>query len=130
MATVTVTVASSLDVGRARRAARTLAVEIGFTLVDVETIALATSELVTNLVRYAKGGAIHLASISETGRSGLRLEGHDLGPGIDDTAVAVQDGLSTGGGPGGVRRLMDGLQLSSSPAGTHITAYKYLYRAA
>lgn len=111
-----------------------LAVEIGFTLVDVETIALATSELATNLVRYAKGGAIHLASISETGRSGLRLESHDLGPGIDDTAVAIQDGFSTGGGLGGglggVRRLMDGFQLSSSPAGTHVTAYKYLHRAA
>ncbi|CAA9277238.1 MAG: hypothetical protein AVDCRST_MAG77-3528 [uncultured Chloroflexi bacterium] len=123
-------VTSELDAVRARRTARELALQLGFSPSDVEAIVIATSELAINLARYASGGTITLAAVEHSGRRGLRLESHDSGPGISDLAAAQRDGFSTGGGLGGglggVRRLMDELTITSSASGTHAVATKWL----
>lgn len=118
------------DVERARRAARSFARQLGFAPADCEVIVLATSELATNLVRYAPGGAIALSAVEGVGSRGMQVESRDNGPGIANTAQAMADGFSTGGGLGNglpaVRRLMDTFALATGPEGTTIVAKKWL----
>jgi serine/threonine-protein kinase RsbT len=125
-----IAVPTALAAGRARRAARRLATALGFAAHDAEAIALATSELATNLARYAQGGAIVLRAVVEPARRGLRVESHDSGPGIPSLGQAMRDGFSTGGGLGGglggVRRLMDDFEITTAPDGTHVVATKWL----
>lgn len=118
------------DVERIRRESRSLATRVGFNRVDAEIIALAVSELATNLLRYAPGGEIQVMSCTEAGGRGILIESRDSGPGIPDAALALQDGYSTGGGLGSglpaVQRLMDDFALHSRPTGTRIEARKWL----
>jgi serine/threonine-protein kinase RsbT len=59
-------VTTQLDAHRVRRAARALAQRLGFTAVDAEAVALAVTELATNLARYATGGEIVLSPLGGT----------------------------------------------------------------
>ena len=118
------------DVERIRRESRNLATRAGFNRVDAEIIALAVSELATNLVRFAPGGTIlAMTCRGDTGR-GIVIESRDSGPGIADVELALRDGYSTGGGLGSglpaVQRLMDDFALTTGPAGTRIEAHKWL----
>jgi serine/threonine-protein kinase RsbT len=123
-------IATDQDAHTARRAARDFASAAGFDRVGAEEVALAASELATNLVRYARGGEIRLTGIGDAARSGLQLESRDAGPGVDDLDRALRDGYSSGGGLGSglpaVRRLADGFEISSGPAGTRVVARKWL----
>ncbi len=129
---VELVVESALDAGRARRAARAAALSAGFSSADTEAIAIAASELATNLARYANRGRITIEEIERDGKRGLRLESEDEGPGIVDVPRAMSDGYSTGGGLGGglggVRRLMDEFDLQSAPSGTRVVAIKWWKR--
>jgi serine/threonine-protein kinase RsbT len=119
-------VASMADAEHARRAARGLARTLGFDRTGVERVALATSELATNLVRYAPGGEIVLSAVDGPAGSGLQLESLDKGPGIADVGRALVDGFSTSGGLGSglpsARRMMDQFEIESGPQGTRIVA--------
>lgn len=118
-----------VDVEQARRVARSLARQLGFGAADGEAIVLATSELATNLLRYAPGGAVILSSIEGVHGPGVQVESRDCGPGIADLPQALMDGVSTGGGFGcglpAVRRLMDTFVLTTGPEGTTIVAGKW-----
>jgi serine/threonine-protein kinase RsbT len=124
------TIALPRDVEQIRREVRGLATRVGFNRVDTESIALAVSELATNLVRFAPGGEIRVATCSGDAGQGIAIESRDSGPGIADVDLALQDGYSTGGGLGSglpaVQRLMDDFSLSTGPAGTRIEARKWL----
>jgi len=119
-----------LDADQARRAARRLAADQGFGRADAESVALAASELAMNLYFYATGGEILLRAVADGARRGVEIESQDTGPGIADPELALQDGYTTGGGLGSglpsARRLMDELDLTTSPAGTRIVARKWL----
>ena len=121
---------SQVDVEQIRREARALAVSAGCDRADVEAIVLAVSELATNLVRYAPGGEVVVATCAQGCARGIAIESRDGGPGIADVAQALADGFSTGGGLGSglpaVRRLMDDFTLTTSPAGTRIVARKWV----
>ena len=123
-------VRAQVDVERARRTARAFAAAIGFPAIAREEIVLAVSELATNLARYARGGRLHFHVIAADTSGGMEIESHDLGPGIADLARALEDGTSTGGGLGAglpaVARLMDSIQIATSPAGTTIVTRKRL----
>lgn len=120
---------SAHEVDNARRNARDLARSCGLGPQDCERVALAASELATNLLRYAHGGVLRLALSNGPPGPCLTIESRDEGPGIADIALAMQDGFSTGGGLGNglpaVRRLMDEFQIESSVAGTTVRAAKY-----
>ena len=122
-------VGSRADAERARREARALAVEARFGVEDTEALALAVSELATNLVRYARGGELTLSLVNGDAGTGIEVESRDAGPGIPDVALAMRDGFSTGGGLGsglpGARRLMDEFEISSAAGGTRIVARKW-----
>ena len=123
-------VSTAVDVEAVRRAARTIAGCLGFTLADTEKVALAAAELAMNLVRYARSGEIVIGPVGGQRDRGVRIESHDRGPGIADVERAMADGYSTGGGLGSglpaVRRLMDEFELTTSPAGTTICTCKRL----
>jgi serine/threonine-protein kinase RsbT len=117
------------DVEQVRRAARSLAASRGLDRGDAEAVALTVSELATNLLRYADGGHITLQPVHDRDRAGIEVTSQDVGPGIKDVYLALQDGYSTGGGLGnglaGARRLMDQFQIDSNPNGTRIVATKW-----
>ena len=121
---------STLDADQARREARKLAGALGFGPADAEAVALAASELAMNLHRYASGGTLALRAVEDHARRGIEIESVDDGPGIDDPALALQDGYTTGGGLGSglpaVRRLMDDFDLTTAPSGTRIVVRKWL----
>lgn len=128
--TLRLPVRTRLDADQARRAARRLATELGFSRADAESVALAASELAMNLHRYALNGEMVLRAVQENQRRGIEIASLDAGPGIADPDLALQDGYTTGGGLGSglpsARRLMDDFELTTTPSGTRIVARKWL----
>jgi anti-sigma regulatory factor (Ser/Thr protein kinase) len=121
------------DVHMARRAARAMALAIGFDAKVSEEIVIAVSELASNLVRHAQGGTLTLTPVNDGGRVGMQVEARDRGPGIADVEQAMADGFSTAGslgcGLGTVNRLMDRFDITSQRgvgAGTHIVGTRWL----
>ena len=125
-----VPVGSPADVERARWEAHKLAQEHGFDLEASAAIVLATSELATNLLRYAVSGEIELTAVQLEPGWAIEVQSSDLGPGIANVEQAMADGFSTGGGLGsglpGVKRLMDEFTITSGPSGTRVVARKWL----
>jgi len=82
-------------------------------------ISTVTSELATNLVRYACGGFIRLRFDALTRI--VSIESIDSGSGICDIKQAMQEGYSTGKGLGlglpAVKRIMDEMQIENMPEG-------------
>ena len=124
-------VASDADLVLARQAGRRLAQELGFSSTDITLIATAISEVARNIIQYAGAGEIILDTIDEDRRVGILVIARDKGPGIDDIALAIRDGYTTGKGMGlglpGSRRLMDEFDIDSEPdQGTTIVMKKWL----
>ena len=111
--------ASDGDVVAVRQRVRALAVESGFSLVDQTKIVTAASELARNTVVHGGGGTAEIELLVDGPRRGIRLTFRDHGPGIPDTAAAMRDGFTTGGGLGlglgGARRLSNEFELQSTP---------------
>ncbi len=109
------------DIIVAQGAARRFAREIAFSEVEAEQIALAVSELATNLVRHAGGGTLSLAAVHDDARPGIAIETEDRGPGLASPERALADGFSTAGGLGlglgTVHRIMDDLDFRARPGG-------------
>jgi serine/threonine-protein kinase RsbT len=121
---------NELDIIAARRRAKEVAEELGFSTVDQVRIATAISELARNIVLYAKEGSIVVRALREGDRQGLEILVADNGPGIPNVELAMTDGYSTSGGLGaglpGARRLMDTFRLDSQLGqGTKIVARKW-----
>lgn len=118
------------DLVVAREKGRTLASELGLSSTETTLVVTAISELVRNILRYAKKGEVALSIVEDGHKWGLLVEARDRGPGIPDVDQAMQMGYSTSGGLGlglpGVRRLMDEFQiLSEVGKGTTVRATKW-----
>lgn len=121
---------SDEDVVRMRQCVREQLVTAGFSLVDQTKMVTAASELARNTLRYGKGGECHLQRVQEGFRQGIVLAFTDAGPGIDNLALALTDGYTTGGGLGlglsGAKRLSDEFQIESEVGqGTTVTIKKW-----
>lgn len=119
-------VSESSQAGDARRKALAYAEEMHIEESRCGAIALATTEMATNLVKHAGRGHILLQPLHGS-NSGVRIISVDKGPGIADVARALSDGHSTAGtmgtGLGAVRRLADSFELYSTPgSGTVVCA--------
>jgi serine/threonine-protein kinase RsbT len=126
---VQIAVDDEANVSECVRQALRLATTLGFTKIAAHYIATAASELATNLYVHAGGGLLEVAATAP--RPGLELTASDHGPGITDVERAMREGYSTAGGLGcglpGVERLMDELQIQSTPGrGTVVRARKWL----
>ncbi|GAA3547348.1 anti-sigma regulatory factor [Nonomuraea rosea] len=123
-------VASSADVVAVRQLVRTVAVEVGLSLVDQTKIVTAASELARNALVYAGGGDVRISVVQNGPRRGLKMVVNDEGPGIPDLEKALTDGYTTGSGLGlglgGSRRLVDEFDLLTAPGkGTTVTVTKW-----
>lgn len=113
--------------GEARRHAVAQAERLNFGISESGALAIAVTEIATNLVKHAGGGSIIVEPTGRNGNRGLRVLALDKGPGIRDVASAMRDGHSTAGtagnGLGAIRRLSDAFDIYSSPgSGTVILA--------
>lgn len=118
------------DVVRARQLVRRRALDLQFSLVEQTKLVTATSELARNTLVHGGGGEMMIEVLNGPGRSGIRLEFRDQGPGIADIELALKDGYTTGGGLGlglsGARRLVSDFDLRSAPGeGTRVTLTKW-----
>ena len=118
------------DVVVVRQRVRSLALELGFSLIDQTKVVTAASELARNTIVHGGGGHALLETVEDRGRRGLRLAFVDSGPGIPDIAKAMQDGFTTGSGLGlglsGAKRLSSDFSLESQPGmGTRVTIVRW-----
>ena len=115
----------------ARGAAREMARELGFGVVDQVRIATAVSEIARNILLYAGTGTIHIRECRSGARVGLEVVAEDHGPGIPDVERVLRGGYSTSGGFGrgiaGARALMSEFYLQSRPGeGTRVVMRRWL----
>src|SRR5262249_6823084 len=114
-------------------AARRMAVELASHGNLGETIcgkvALVVTELATNLVKHASKGELlfQLLKTAEGAAEGFEVLSLDGGPGMADSARALQDGYSTTGSPGtglgAIIRMADEFDVYSQPGrGTGVVA--------
>lgn len=120
-------VADSSQVASARRAATELARANGFGEHDTARIALAATEMATNLLKHAGRGEILLQTFAGDAGAWLELIALDKGQGIADLRRAMEDGASTAGSPGtglgAIRRQADEFAVWSRPGlGTAVLA--------
>src|SRR5262245_13788227 len=103
-----------------------------FGAVDVAMIATVVSELGRNILKYGGGrGQLEVTWCEDEGQRSVEIKAIDSGPGFLDPERAVKDHFSTGGTLGlglpGTARIMDSLEIESSPgAGATVTAKKWI----
>lgn len=109
------------QIGHARRIAQQLAERHGFGEVDAGRVALAVTELGTNLLKHAGRGELHLRLLAGRSGAGIELLAVDRGPGFNQ-AQCMADGFSTsntqGNGLGALRRQADVFDAYSDPRGS------------
>ena len=133
-----------VDTYAARRGARELATSIGFDRRAATELAIAVSELGSNIIKYGvRGGiSVELITDAEHGR-GIRIIAADHGPPFCDFATALRDGFDDrgpldpvtflarhgiGAGLGAVTRFTDSIALEPAPDGKRIIVVRYLKR--
>jgi len=127
---VQISVSTDHDVVLARQEGRSLAERLGFSKVEATLIATALSEVARNVLQYAGEGEVIIEALDNGGRTGVRIEVRDFGPGIPNVELALQGEPPFGGRAGlglpGARRLMDELMIDSEPGrGTMVTMIKW-----
>ncbi len=118
------------DVVRARTAARRLAENLAFSLIDKTRIATAVSELARNTLVHGGGGRMVIGEAANGTTTGIRCTFTDAGPGIGDIDQAMTDGFTTnsslGHGLPGAKRLMDEFKVESNVGqGTCVEVIKW-----
>jgi serine/threonine-protein kinase RsbT len=105
------------DVVPFRNRVREMAVRVGMSLVNQTKLITAASELVRNMLKYAAGGRVILEIVNKNNKTGIKLAFIDKGPGIENIALAMQDGYSTGKSLGlglpGSKRLVNEFDIKS-----------------
>jgi anti-sigma regulatory factor (Ser/Thr protein kinase) len=95
--------------GRVARTAADVARRLGFSEHRSAEVAIAATELSTNLHRHAKAGRAVVRIRRREHVAGVEVIAIDAGPGVDDMSKMMVDGVSTGGtlgvGLGAVARL-------------------------
>jgi serine/threonine-protein kinase RsbT len=114
----TIPIVREQDVVPFRNRVKELSAKVGMSLVNQTKLITAASELVRNMLKYAKGGTVLLETICQNARIGVRLTFTDQGPGIPDVEQAMRDGFSTtksmGIGLPGAKRLVNEFHIQST----------------
>jgi serine/threonine-protein kinase RsbT len=127
----TLPVRSGEDVVKVRQAVRSVAMDLGFSLVDQTKVITAASELARNTLTYGGGGEVRIERLmGGPKRAGVRLTFEDRGPGIPNIELALTDGYTTGTGLGlglnGARKLSHEFDIWSQPGvGTRVTITRW-----
>jgi len=114
-AALVVTIGDSSGVAEARRRASTLAQRLDFSPTAAGQLAIAVTELGTNIVKHAQRGTIALRRLEANGTAGVEVLAIDRGAGIANVAESLRDGHSTAGSPGtglgALQRLTTGFEI-------------------
>jgi serine/threonine-protein kinase RsbT len=118
------------DVVPFRNRVKEYAVKTGMSVLNQTKLITAASELIRNMLKYAKGGIVIIEVVSRGRENGIRLTFEDKGPGIADIALAMKDGYTTGKSLGlglpGTKRLVNEFDIRSTPGeGTTVTIIKW-----
>jgi anti-sigma regulatory factor (Ser/Thr protein kinase) len=135
-------VRTSVDSFTARRAVRGHAGAIGFKRIEAEELALASSELCSNIIKYGVQGVLIVERLEHLVHGvGLVLDAQDSGPPFRDFDTAVRDGSDDrgtippealyarrgiGAGLGSVRRFTHLLLVEPLDHGKRVLAVRYL----
>lgn len=107
------------QVGEARRDAQRLAMAYGLDATLTGRVAIAATELGTNLIRHGGGGQLLMQPLQAGSGEAIELLAIDRGRGMTDVNRCLNDGYSTGGtcgtGLGAVRRLSSEFDIHSVP---------------
>jgi two-component sensor histidine kinase len=118
------------DIVHARQRARFVAERLGFDVQEQTRIATAVSEIGRNAFAYAGGGRAEFKVEEQSGRLTLVIEVSDHGPGIEDVQTILAGGYRSATGLGigisGAKRLVDRLDISTSPKGTMVRLQRRL----
>ena len=120
-------ISESSQTGEARRRVVALAEKLDMGEHRCGAIAVAATEMATNLIKHAGRGHILVQRLERPDKPGLRVIAVDKGPGVADITRALADGHSTAGsmgsGLGAIRRLSDSFDFYSVPgSGTVVIA--------
>jgi len=126
-----IAISEMADCAFAQHSVRRLALALGFSEVASDEITLSVAELGANVIKHAGKGTLAFRTIEQEGRTGIEVETTDQGQGINDVEQSFADGYSTSGGlgcgMGTVNRLMDEMDIGSSPdRGTRILCRKWV----
>lgn len=114
-----------------RGAVRELARAVGFSTCDQTRLVTAVSEIVRNVVLYAKHGHVTVSVTKRGGEDvGIEVVVEDEGPGIEDIPRVLEGGYSTSGGFGrgvsGAQALVDDFRITTElGAGTRVELRKW-----
>jgi anti-sigma regulatory factor (Ser/Thr protein kinase) len=118
MTSISIRVDGADQAGEARRAASSLAGEVGLDETTAGRLAIVAIECANNLWKHGGGGEIVLTPI-DPHDPGVEVLSLDKGPGLRDVERCFQDGYSTAGssgtGLGAVRRLATEYDLYTAP---------------
>ncbi|MEG5264498.1 ATP-binding protein [Pseudomonas sp. JDS28PS106] len=127
-ATLVLPVEDVSQVGHARRTAQQMAESEGFDPTDAGRVALAATELASNLLKHAGHGELHLRLMPSGAIKGIEIIALDRGPGFDEQRC-MPDGFSTGGtqgiGLGSISRQADVFDLYTDAKGSVILTRFY-----
>ncbi len=126
----TVKIENNMDLVKARQAVRTLALDLGYGIVNQTKLVTAVSELTRNVLLYAGKGEINIELIESGTKKGLKITVTDEGPGIPDVDLAITDGYSSSKGLGkglsGTKKLMDDFSIKTEVGkGTEVVIIKW-----
>ncbi len=135
-------VRSHIDAFSVRRAVRDHAGAVGFARIAREELALVTSELCTNIVKYGIEGSLSVERVKDRVHgAAIVLVAEDVGPPFHDFVTAVRDGRNDrgtippeslfgrsgiGAGLGAVRRMTHGLWLEPLGRGKRVVAARFV----
>src|SRR5437762_13167276 len=85
---------SASDIVAARRQARAMASEAGFSICDSTLITTAVSEMSRNILEYAEQGDATISLLKNGTKSGVQIVVQDCGPGSADITQVMQNGYT------------------------------------
>lgn len=89
----------------------------GASHLDASLIKTIVSELGTNIIKYAKRGVVTVERLDDNRNVDIKIQAFDLGPGIKNLDLALQDRFTTGTSLGlglpGARRMADFFSINS-----------------
>jgi anti-sigma regulatory factor (Ser/Thr protein kinase) len=107
------------QIGEARRDAQRLAMAYGLDATQTGQVAIAATELATNLYRHGSGGEMLLQPVRAGDTEAIELLAIDKGRGMSNVSRCLGDGYSTGGtagtGLGAVQRMSVEFDIHSVP---------------
>lgn len=125
-------ISNSADLNFALQQLRKITEEANMNVRDRDILITSTSELGTNILKYAGKGFIVMRLIEDKGDTFVEIAATDRGPGIEDVDEALRDHFSTSGTLGlglpSIKRSVDKMTIHSEAGqGTRITIRKKIW---